>query len=153
MNTSVDKAAVAASALDIDQKIIEIIDRIQSGVVQHAPAAMDLALNVVRVDSAAQIATGFLLFLAFLGGLLCCRNAARYAIGLNRWQSLSPPDDEPYRKYRKSEPIILASVGAAVPLLIVGLHGINRLFSVWNWVGVFYPELRLAKDVFDAVMK
>lgn len=36
---------------------------------------------------------------------------------------------------------------------VIGAICATEFLNVWNWVGLFYPELALAKQALDAVMK
>lgn len=135
MSNTSEAAKEVATVIGLDGKLVEIIDKIQQGVVSHAPQAMELALNVVRVNAVSELLSALLVAVVAGCGV---RSLWRIAVKMK-----GENDDGPW-------PLMyLASI---IPLIAL-VQAAFTLLGAWNWVGVFYPELRLAKDVFDSVMR
>lgn len=101
---------------------------------KYGPAAWDIALWLVRIDVGQYIAIGFLcMLLAYI--------SYRYA---QKFYKLSKENDYDY--------INLCILVWCFGVFPFSLATVINLFNVWNWVGLFYPELYLAKMALDKVI-
>lgn len=105
---------------------------------QYGPQVVDLALNVYRIQAIQSLAWGA------LGLALTITTIVMMAATLKRLTPWVESDEHPY----SDRPIVylLWAIGGAsigIPSFIVSL----RLFSVWSWVGIWHPEVLMAKQV------
>lgn len=128
MNEAV--TTLQAFALEVKQALIDV-----------APAALDLALQITRINALQQIVVG--LFFA-IGAIILVR------ISVNTHKLIN--SDDYYQKRRNMEDdttkvIVTASFGGIFTLVASLL-----LLNVWNWFGVLSPELKLARDILSKVL-
>lgn len=102
---------------------------------KYGPVAWDTMLWLVRIDAIQYLGAGFICL-----GIL---------IAILYWSIRLIKEGIKEQEERKGVPGIL--------LLVVGGTGffvgtVVNLLDIWNWVGLFYPELYLAKQLIDKVM-
>jgi hypothetical protein len=113
----------------IEEKVVEYLEKLDKLATELAPQGYDMALQVVQINAVQSLVVGFI-------GLVIAIFCARVV-----WWALT------------SEDIGYSSAPAFAALLgVIGCLGgmlaftINVL-SVWNWIGLFHPELYLAKQL------
>lgn len=118
----------------IDEKLGEVIDKLTKLAEQHGGAAVDLAAEVVRVDSIQSLIFGAAGLLA-AGGLAWVGSRFLKRGSATGW-----------------EPGIWI-LGSAVPAMvsfILAIVSAPKLADFWNWAGAFDPKLALAKNIMRA---
>ncbi len=96
---------------------------------QQAPAAWELAKGVARVSAGAGVFYG-------IGFLIFSIIAAKLSKRLWRWAKRVDPDgDNP----TVAVPFFVGLVSCGFLVASLGY-----LLDIWNWVGLFYPELWIA---------
>lgn len=119
---------------------LDLVKSLQQAAVQYGPEALQLVLNLRRLDALAQLASGLIavavvfLFFKVFQYLQC------------RWtlKEISENDME-------------IPLGVAYMALVLGIIGcsiwaISDLLDFWNWVGVFRPDLAIAHDIYEKVI-
>src|SRR4051812_36824421 len=96
----------------LEQKAVEIIDKLQS----HAPQATDLALKSVQVDAWSNLILGGFFLIAFLGGLIFWR--LKYL----PWYRQAGGDDSAQ---------IISGVGLVVFLGMSLIIALVQLLDIW----------------------
>ncbi len=100
----------------------------------YGPIAWETTLWLIRIDAFQYLGMGALFLLISIGlGFLC------------KW-SYTKNDSTGHEGYI---PVCVFSCIGAICSLIPALV---NLLNVWNWVGVFWPELYLAKIALDKVL-
>ena len=105
---------------------------------QYGPQVVDLALNVYRIQAMQSLAWGA------LGLVTTIITVITMVVTFKRLSLWVQADKSTYSDH----PIAYtfwATGGALIgtPSLIASLN----LFSVWNWVGIWHPEVLMAKQV------
>ena len=127
-------------------KLLEIINQIQQGVVAHAPDAMNILLKTVQIDCAQNF------LITFISGLFL---ASMAKIFFKIKKSI-----ENDRKLNKSysERLEWDHGGIIISLLIMAVVStfaliffIASIVDVWSWVGLFNPKLYLAHEIIQKV--
>lgn len=128
----------AAAALDKASGAIEAVAAaLTAAAEQYGETAYEMAMWVIRLDGVQSIAIG-LVFIA--AAVFPLRHSRRVF-----WT-----DDKP----KAWDPDIWAATGVATLALASGLlfGAVCKLFSVWNFVQIFAPELWLAKYALEKVV-
>lgn len=106
---------------------------------QHGEAVVELALGVARVQAGGQLLMGFALLIETLLAVLF------YAMLCKRfWGKSKDPGDSKF---------CLAALGVPLGIshVFIFAAALERLFNLWNWVGLFEPKLYLAKMALSVV--
>ena len=126
-----------------------MVDKLSELGTQYGPQVAELALNTYRLDALNTLVSATLWFLigACLLGLVL--RGVFHFIGLerkhmawNRAKDRSVP--EPY-EVDGHEFIFLGFLGI-IPLIIVG-YSLSILTDMWLWIGLWHPELLMARQV------
>ena len=113
---------------EIANELVKISNQIQQKISDMAPIAKEAALAVYRIDSFQNI----IFSLLCIAISICC-------LSIIKWLYKNDIDS-----------------GFFVPLLyvasvIAGLIGLFELFNVYNYIGLFHPELVIAHDIIAKV--
>lgn len=120
---------------DLESKAVEILDRLDAVVTQYTPEVANAAIEAVRITCIGNAVVGCLciLFTAFL-----C---------IKVW----PKIYNKYKDYMNNHPYSDADMGFAIfnvhfigVLIVVNIATVFHVLDIWNWVGIFNPELALA---------
>ena len=114
----------------------KLIDRIAEIGQQYGPQAAELALNVYRIEAINNLLVGglfLLLTIAFVAG------TAWASIKVVR---LMRDEDEELM-------ILFASIAlvGSVPSALFFLGAASRLVDAYNWIGLWHPEVLMARQV------
>jgi len=120
---------------ELTQHVIEIFTRIEAGIIEVAPDALQIVLSVVRIEGVSAIVVGLV---ALLISFFFMRLANHH-----------------FRKYKESYEAGDQLAGLLFTFLssVGGLTFILTFFNVWTWVKIFSPELSIARDIIAAVIK
>ena len=111
----------------IEEKAVELIEKFEALAVDVAPDAIELGLATARVSAAAGLIQGIVaLGIGILGGFIMYRMA--------KWE------------LKRDGDCIISCLVSAIPVLVT-VFGFVQIVNVWSWVGIFYPELWIAKQV------
>lgn len=105
---------------------------------QYGPQVVDLTLNVYRIQAIQNLAWGA------LGLALTITTIITMAATLKRLVPWVESDEHPFSP--RAMAYAFWGMGGAligIPSFIASL----KLFSVWNWVGIWHPEVLMAKQV------
>lgn len=149
---------------DIQFNVDQALQKLGELVAKHGPQAVDVAIQVVRVDAVGQLA---------MGGFALLVAAACAATALRCW-SIARSKEVAWEVYREEsdkfryptlyndgkqaprptmpaglepEAVMGVSVGAAVVGSIAIVVALFGLIDPWAWVAVFSPKLALAHQV------
>lgn len=111
---------------------------IKEALVDVAPDVLVLVLQVMRIDALQQLVIGVVFLVPVF---LTVPHIVRAIKKLVAAKYVSEQDEALWVVV----PVTTCSV-------LFGLIGTLNLLNVWNWVGLFAPELRLAHDLLNKVM-
>lgn len=129
---SLDEAAANALNMGVD-KLGELSDKFGEIALAHGQDAVDLGLNVARVSAGSELVSG-LLFLALSIILIVFCN--KYY----RWLTKDEADF-------CASPACMIVGGGWCAAVIGSLMSAKYIINLWAWVGIFYPELWVAKEI------
>lgn len=120
---------------DLEQKTVEILDKLDALATQYAPEVVDSAIGIMQVSGASKIILGL------LGLCFVCAIAFSVCKGVK----YCAKKQEENREWEAGAPIIITlGVIFSVGILIASL---TALLNVWNWVAMFDPKLALAQRI------
>lgn len=117
---------------ELDGKFVELIEKFEALATELAPQTLDTALTAARVAAASQTVT----FFAFVGLAFFLMRKARVAWPGSKWDEDGSPQN----------PDAFKVLGCGLFGFCSGIVAVIA-FSVWPFVGIFYPELWIAKQV------
>ena len=135
MTETVDKLA------SLEGKAVELIEKFESIAEQHGPQAIELGLDAVRIIGL-QSVIGHVVFLFI--GLGCIYTARKIWVYMKNWNPEDHNGHDLWFDFWPIGPFVIFCVG------IFGFGGVLmiRLFNIWGWVALFYPELWLVGKLF-----
>jgi hypothetical protein len=116
----------------MDEAIRTLLEKLTN---EWAPAALQLGVEMTWYDSLSHIIVGVV---ALLGCLICIRTAIRL------WPSVSDVVVVGDR-----EILFIACLVGSFVLLVFAIGGLMP----WNWIGLFNPRVKLAHDIYTALIK
>ena len=114
----------------------KLIDRLTEIGQQYGPQAAELALNVYRIEAINNLLVGgflLLLTIAFVAG------TAWASIKVARL--VRDEDEGPMILF---VPIVLVG---GVPSVLFFFDAVSRLLDIYNWIGLWHPEVLMARQV------
>ena len=121
-------------------KISELAIVLTDQLTALAPQALEVLLAIKQIDSISTLSKSF--FLMLTTGVVIF-----YLIKFFRWRNKEGA--KPENKYDWCWSFGQMASAFAIALFIIGGVGFLHL---WTWVGVFAPELAIAKDIYDSVV-
>lgn len=116
---------------EIETKVVEILDKLESMTTEYAPEVMDAALGVVRVDAIGNFVTVSIFSLISIFLLV---------------RFLRPFID--FLKKEDSDGYYFLTVIFAIIWGLVWLTSVLATYlDTWMWVGMFNPQLALAHKI------
>ena len=134
----------------LEEKTVELLDRsadaIESFAAQlktlaesYGPEVADLALATARVDAAAGLVTGIAMMVVAVA-----------LLGPARWLFKKAREQRQHHGVHTGNEVpgyVAGSVLFCISGIIGGIACLQYLFDAWRWVGLFSPELWLAKTI------
>lgn len=128
---------------EVSGKLTEVLDGLQKvanqitdKLVETAPKAYEIILTLKRIDSLQQV-------LIFLGAFLL-------SFGFFKLRGVL------YKKYDpkdyNTDGWMIGSIFSSIFSGVFLIFALIRAFNIWIWIGVFQPDLAIAKDVYDSVL-
>lgn len=114
-------------------------------IAKHGPQAWDAVLWIYRINGICELLIALLLFVLAAIGWKTWSWCEKQAT--TRKAERTSHYDDGHLAWLVPGRVIL---GVSFIAVIFGLIG---LFDVWTWVKVFYPDLAVARDVFNKVIK
>lgn len=145
----------------LQTQLAEILKAMKQGAEQYGPQTLEVAIRIKQVDSITEIVHGLIGLLILLAVVWVVkrqyRPAPRTPENLARISHLkdmgygrrSIAQDRELERLTGEFTLIEHPewLFAVFPLTFAGLFAI-KLLNVWNWVGLFQPQLALAHDLF-----
>jgi hypothetical protein len=123
---------------DIGQVAAELVEELR----QLAPEALETSLHVVRLEAIGQIAVGLACVIITFFGIRTLLWAVRRA-------KKEAAEDEVGIMFVFH---VFGVIGISLVPVVAGISAADKLGNVWNWIGIFEPELRLARYVLGKVL-
>lgn len=121
----------------MEDKLVELMDQLQTLLAQYAPRAGELALGVVRVQALANLLIGLLLLAGFA---LLLRFTLREVHRKADWLM---------ERIFGEEEVGPQIMFLAAPLALLAVPAGIMLLNPWNWIGAANPLLALAHRVLE----
>lgn len=100
-----------------------------------AKQAYDVGLLTLRIDAAGELAIAALLLIIVVVGFICAYKRLKMAAA-------------------STEDIAFSFMFLTIPAgLVLGIGGVWKLFYIWAWVKLFSPELWLAHQAVEKLLK
>jgi hypothetical protein len=128
------EAKIVENLGTVSDKLVQYMDAAEQVITQYGGDAVNLGLNVLRIEAGGHI---------FIGALLSYLSYIFYRIarvGLNATNAQMREDnlflEKVYESDSETPCVIFGTVGTVVAAIFAGVG----LFDIWNWVGIFWPE-------------
>lgn len=118
---------------ELSNKLVEILNQLQSS----APKATQLAIQVIWYDCVGNIIIGII---CILPAILC----AIYFIKL-----LKLFTDK--NNYYTTDKYSFGMIGCGAAFTILSVCILINFLDIWNWVGIFHPDLTLAHNLLGKI--
>lgn len=103
---------------------------------QYGPQVVDLAMNVYRIQAAQELVLAFFCLLYMIAYLTCiCRFLPRVV----HWVEDKDTEGGAFLTVAVT---VVGGFGAVASLFVI-----PALVNVWNWIGLWHPEVLMAKQV------
>ena len=123
----------------IEQKAVEILDKLDAVATQYASDGINSAIKVVQVNGVADIFYGMI---GIIGCFICVIVAIKLA---NKCTELK-------KRYGYNSDwevgVAISYILGAVVTIVLAICSIIELCDVWNWIAMFDPKLALANKLF-----
>ena len=122
----------------LEQKAVDILDKLEKLTTQYAPEVLDAAASAVRVTGIGNIITGIGSMVSAAIVIWIAKNFANIC-----------------RKKKEEEGYMSEwELGMGLSLAVGGITGsvlsivfLFRLLNIWNWIAIFNPKLALAHKI------
>ena len=117
--------------MNIEDKAVELMEKLDKLATEYAPDVIDSAIEVVRVSGFGSLIYG-LLAVGFIFSLwLAYKKIKSYEI------------DSAYEEPIWGGFFLVSIVGGVISVVVI----IETLFDIWTWVAIFNPKLALAHQI------
>lgn len=123
---------------DLEQKAIEMLDKIEAIAENYAPEVSELALQAVRVSAIGELLYGLISIISVPVIFVVGTRAAAFFKEKKK-------EDGMYSSWEVG--IGMSFICTIIGCSVFAISGIQVLFNVWNWVAIFSPELALAHQI------
>lgn len=125
----------------IEDKAVNLLEKLEKLSEQYAPETMDAALGAVQVSAAGGLIYGLL-------GLAICLLAYKPMRKLINWgKKCRDIETDWSKRFDIDMGLFISLVIYFVVALCLAVGSIFSLFDIWNWVGILNPKLALAHQV------
>lgn len=114
----------------IEDKAIDLLDKLEQLAVKYTPEVIDAALSAVQLTAISTLIYGFLC-LAFIFV----------------WLKAAIRKGKEYAENEDTELVGILTTVSVVAVLIPFIYVLLSIFSVWTWVSLFNPKLGLAHKI------
>jgi len=123
---------------DLESKAVDILDKLEALTTQYTPEVIEKAVQAVSVSGVASIVEALLGLVVAYGLFLATKNLGAFFMKKKEEDGDSSDWEIGY---------CLTYFIGGVATLITVLASLIVLFSVWNWVAIFNPELAIAHKI------
>ena len=124
--------------MDIETKSVELLDKFEALATQYTPEVIDAAEAAVRVTAISNLVYGVIAIATACGTCFLATKATSFFIKRRE-------EDGPWSDWEIG--IVLSAIIGVVSGTVFTLSGVTGLFSLWNWVAIFNPQLALAHKI------
>lgn len=126
----------------------QLMESLQNLATEYGPDAYHLVLTKIRIDSFQQVLTGVaLLVVAGVGFKMTIRYAKHFWAKYEK----SRADGSHYSSGDDFSAQLVGFFGTVLSGASFALS-LTCLFDVWCWVGLFSPDMKLARDIIEKVL-
>ena len=125
----------------LEDKAVELIEKFESIAEQHGPQAVELGLEAVRVIGLQSVLWHVIFFFIVLGFIYAARKM--WSV-IKNWKPEEHGGNSVGENVWPTGHFGVACTG----IFVFGVILTIRLFNIWGWVALFYPELWLVGKLF-----
>ena len=120
----------------MEDKVLDLLSKFEQLVIDIAPHVLELGLFTARVAAGQSLFKACLLFILTIGFAVVSVKFFKQAVKEQRKEERGDPEDKYY-------------AGGGIFAVAATVLGIILLVnsSIWSVIGVFYPEVWIAKEV------
>lgn len=122
---------------DIENKAIELMDKLENLATSYAPDVIDSAMSAVKVSAIQELIWGVVFIF-----LSVAVSIAAYKIFFHCEKKKK---ERPYSEWDVG--LVLAPVLGSCVVIPFALYAVNCFLDIWNWVALVNPKLALAHKV------
>lgn len=128
---------------DIEQKAVEILDKLEALATQYTPDVLDAAVAIVQVNGIRNVVCGFL----GIAAIFLVRAVARRSREYCQAQYDAFHEENPHADNGWEVGVAVSIIFGVIATLILAISSVVTLCDVWNWVAMFDPKLALAQRI------
>jgi hypothetical protein len=130
----------------LTNKMLEIINQLQQGVISHAHDALNLMLSVTRINGIESIAIGIITLMLNIIIIKFMLNTYKKVKEYNN--SITNPSEK-----KDHDDYIPLYAGCALILFFSIPACVCLLLDIWNYIAIFEPKLYLAHQIIEKVIQ
>jgi hypothetical protein len=134
----------------MNEALTQILNRLQS---EWIPSALELGVRITFWNCVGNIVIGFIFLVIAVSVPFIIRKVYRVLKSQEtttyKGMNLKFDDWDDWRKETIYAIVFLSSI----VIVLTSLVAFANLFNIWNWIGIFDPQLRLAYDIYNAALK
>ena len=123
---------------DLENKAVEILDKLDALTTQYAPDVIEKATTAVTVTGVHNLVNSLVGFIALYGVWFATKKLTSFFVKKKQ-------DDGYYSEWEIGYTLSYAIGG--VVCVCIAMANIWTVFDVWNWTAIFNPELAMAHRV------
>ena len=134
----------------MNESLNQILTRLEN---EWLPAALELGIRITFWNSVGNILIGLICLVFVLTAPAMLHRLYRtFEMQEKRQYKKESADFDDWDDWRQFICILMSVLGIVTGIIsfICVLH---NFFDIWNWIGIFDPQLRLAYDIYNAALK
>lgn len=134
---------------ELQSILAKILGAMQQGLTEYGPKALEMALEVQRWGCTGRVAAGLILLAFTIWGIPRALKTF--------WKEMEKFDEMRKtlaNRYDTPTPVIpvLWAVGSVIVLTLTSINALIYLLNIWNWVGIFRPDITFAYGLMQRVL-
>lgn len=118
----------------VSDKLVQYMDAAEKVITQYGGDAVNLGLNVLRIEAAGNLVVGIAWVLLIWPLFKSVQAGLRTSDG--EWRNKSTLVELLHEIDAEVPAVLLGTIGMGVAIY----QSLTSLFYIWNWVGIFWPE-------------
>lgn len=123
---------------NLENKAVEILDKLDALTTQYAPDVIEKATTAVTVTGVHNLVNSLVGFIALYGVWFATKKLTAYMVKRKQ--------EDGYMSDWEIGYTLAYGIGGVV-CVIIAMANVWTIFDVWNWTAIFNPELAMAHRV------